>query len=88
MAKAKRLDPVQRDYLEGLARNTELIKRQVMMEVIQVACQCETYDQFRKMLYGMALSYLGDFEKMGAVPKGTTAEAAGKDLFSIDKKED
>lgn len=90
----KTYDQIEKDMLASFARNNDFIKKQVMLEIIQVAATCETYDEFRKTLYGMALQYLKDFENAGLVPKGTTDSAikdtqtTGKTVFKKNKKED
>ena len=48
---------------DSVASVINLIKQQVMFEIIAIASECETYDEFRKTLYGMALKYQKQMEK-------------------------
>ena len=59
------------DMATALKRQSDLIKKQVMLEVIQVVSNCETYEEFRKAMYGMALSYFREMEDEGMIKAGT-----------------
>jgi hypothetical protein len=59
------------DMATALKRQSDLISKQVMLEVIQVVSNCETYDEFRKAMYGMALNYLKEMESDGTIRSGT-----------------
>lgn len=74
----KATDQIIEDFKLGMQRNADLLKKQVLLEIIQVAAMCETYQDFRNTLYGMALGYLREFEDAGIVPKGTTDEEIKK----------
>jgi hypothetical protein len=43
-----------------------------MLEVIQVAATCDTYEEFRKAMYGKALEYMKELEAEGALRPGTS----------------
>ncbi len=66
------------DMALSFMHQTEIIKEQVLLEVIQVATQCETYEEFRKALYGMALEYLKKYEKQGVIKPGTTESVVNR----------
>ena len=60
------------DLVASMKAQTEFIKKQVMLEVIQVAATCETYDEFRKAMYGKALEFMKELEDEGGLKPGTT----------------
>ena len=53
------------DFAAAMKKQTDLIVQQVFIELIQVVAECETYDEFRKRMYGIALSYVKDLEAEG-----------------------
>lgn len=59
------------DMAAALKRQSDLISKQVMLEVIQVVSSCETYEEFRKAMYGMALNYFREMEAEGMIQAGT-----------------
>ena len=59
------------DIIKALKRETDLIKKQTMLEVISIVTSCDTYDDFKKAMYGMALEYFREMEDEGLVVKGT-----------------
>ena len=59
------------DIVNTLKREADLIKKQTMLEVISVVTSCDTYDEFKKAMYGMALEYFREMEDEGLVAKGT-----------------
>ena len=71
------------DYREDLVRalqhEAELIKKQTMLEVISVATACDTYEEFKNALYGIAIDYFRDMEKEGLVKPGTVDKCIYKD---------
>lgn len=69
MSKSERA--IQKDFELGFARNADLIKKQVLLELIQITSVCENYHEFRNAMYSIALGYLEEFEKQGLVPPGT-----------------
>lgn len=71
-----------RSYEEDLAaaiqKQSEIIQRQVLLEVIRLASENETYEDFRKALYAEALSWVKEAEDRGWVKSGTTKEVETK----------
>ena len=59
------------DLASALNRQADLIKKQTMLEVIQVVTSCDNYEEFKKAMYGMALQYFREMEDEGLVAKGT-----------------
>lgn len=53
------------DLASAMKRQNDLIVQQVLLQVISVVAESETYDEFRKKMYGIALGYLKDMEQMG-----------------------
>jgi len=64
------------DIAASLKRQTSIIKKQVLLEIIQIAAGCETYDEFRKVLYARALGFMKEFEDEGVLKPGTTEKVA------------
>ena len=67
-------------YNEDLAaiitRQSEIIKQQVLLEIITIACNCDDFDQFKKVLYARALGFMKEFEDQGMLKPGTTEKVA------------
>lgn len=59
------------DMAAALKRQSDLISKQVMLEIIQVVSSCETYEEFRKAMYGMAINYFREMENEGMIQAGT-----------------
>ena len=58
------------DFVKALKKQTDLIIQQVMIQMIQLVTESENYDDFRKNMYALALSYIKDMEAEGIkVPK-------------------
>lgn len=53
------------DFAKALKKQTDLIIQQVMIQMIQLVTESETYDNFRKKMYALALSYIKDMEAEG-----------------------
>ena len=53
------------DFVKALKKQTDLIIQQVMIQLIQLVTESETYDNFRKKMYALALSYIKDMEAEG-----------------------
>ena len=53
------------DLASAMKRQNDLIVQQVLLQVISIVAESETYDEFRKKMYGIALGYLKDMEQMG-----------------------
>lgn len=56
------------DLASALKRQSDIITQQVFLEVIRIVCECETYDDFRKRMYGIALGYIKELEEAGIMP--------------------
>lgn len=56
------------DLASAVKRQNDLIVQQVLLQVISIVAESETYDEFRKKMYGIALGYLKDMEQMGVSP--------------------
>ena len=72
-------------YNEDLAtiitRQSEIIKQQVLLEIITIACNCDNFDQFKKVLWARALGFMKQMEDEGIIKKGSTEKAAkGEDI--------
>lgn len=57
------------DLAIALKKQNDLVVRQVFLELIAVVSECESYDEFRKRMYGIALGYLKEMEGMGVTPE-------------------
>jgi len=69
------------DVAAIITKQAELIKRQVLLEIIQIACNCDDFKQFKGVLYARALGFMKEFEDQGLVKKGSTEKAAkGQDI--------
>lgn len=53
------------DFAAAMKKQTDLIVQQVFIELIQVVAESETYEEFRKRMYGIALGYVKDLEAEG-----------------------
>ena len=53
------------DFVRALKKQTDLIIQQVMIQMIQLVTESENYDDFRKKMYSLALSYIKDMEAEG-----------------------
>ena len=53
------------DLASAMKRQKDLIVQQVLLQVISIVAESETYDEFRKKMYSIALGYLKDMEGMG-----------------------
>ncbi len=56
------------DLAAAMKRQNDLIVQQVLLQIIGIVAESETYDEFRKKMYGIALGYLKDMEQMGVSP--------------------
>lgn len=50
------------DLAAAVKRQADIITQQVFFEVIRVVVECETYEEFRKTMYGIAIGYLKELE--------------------------
>lgn len=77
----------QEDIVKAIRRETELIKKQTMLEVISVVTACNTYDEFKRAMYGMALQYFREMEDEGLVEKGTVDRIINSPASDSEKPE-
>ena len=62
------------DFMLALKKQTDLIVQQVFIQLIQMTTESETYEDFRKKMYALALSYIKDLEAEGIKAPGTTSD--------------
>ena len=75
----------EKDLALAISRQTEIVKQQVLLELITIACNCDDFDQFKKVLYARALGFMKEFEDQGMLKPGTTEKAAkGEQLTDAD----
>jgi len=67
---------INEDMVAALNRQSELIKQQVLLEIITIACNCDDFKQFKGVLYARALGFMKQFENEGLIKPGTTEKAA------------
>jgi hypothetical protein len=53
------------DFIRAVQKQSNLIIQQVFIQLIQMVTESETYDDFRKKMYALALSYIKDMEAEG-----------------------
>lgn len=59
-----------------IARQADIIKQQVLLEIITIACNCDDFGQFKKVLYSRALGFMKQFEDQGVLKPGTVEKVA------------
>lgn len=69
----------EQDVIAAMKKQNDLIVQQVFIELIQVVAECETYDEFRKRMYGIALGYVKDLESQGIKVPETVGEKKSED---------
>ena len=69
----------EQDIIAAMKRQNDIIVQQVFIELIQVVAECETYDEFRKRMYGIALGYVKDLESQGIKVPETVGEKKSED---------
>jgi hypothetical protein len=62
------------DLLLAMKAQTEFIKKQALFEIIQVVAVCDTYEDFKKALYGKAIEFMKEMEAEGTLKPGFTAK--------------
>ena len=55
----------EQDFIQAVRKQSALIVQQVFVQLIQLVTESETYDEFRKKMYALALSYIKDMEAEG-----------------------
>jgi hypothetical protein len=53
------------DFVKAVQKHSNLIIQQVFIQLIQMVTESETYDDYRKKMYALALSYIKDMEAEG-----------------------
>ena len=66
----------EKDLALAISKQTEIVKQQVLLELITIACNCDNFDQFKKVLYARALGFMKEFEDQGMLKPGTTEKVA------------
>ena len=59
------------DLLAAMKSQTEVIKKQAMLEIIQIVAVCDTYEEFKRTMYGKAIEFMREFEADGTLAPGT-----------------
>ena len=62
------------DFVRALKKQTDLIIQQVMIQMIQMVTEAENYEDFRKKMYALALSYIKDMEAEGIKVPDTASD--------------
>ena len=62
------------DFVRALKKQTDLIIQQVMIQMIQLVTESENYEDFRKKMYALALSYIKDMEAEGIKVPNTDSD--------------
>ena len=75
----------EKDLAAFIKNQTDIIKQQVLLEIITIACNCDDFKQFKGVLYSRALGMMKQFEDQGMLKPGTTEKAAKGNL--VDKEE-
>ena len=75
----------EKDLAKLIQNQTELIKQQVLLEIITIACNCDDFEQFKKVLYARALGFMKQFEDQGMLKPGTTERVAKGGPIDEDK---
>ena len=75
----------EKDLAALIKNQTDMIKQQVLLEIITIACNCDDFKQFKGVLYARALGMMKQFEDQGMLKPGTTEKAAKGNL--VDKEE-
>ena len=66
----------EKDLAQLIKNQTDLIKQEVLLEIITIACNCDDFEQFKKVLYARALGIMKQFEDRGDLKPGTTERVA------------
>ena len=55
----------EQDFAKAIQKQSDLIVQQVFIQLIQLVTESETYEEFRKKMYALALSYIKEMEAEG-----------------------
>ena len=76
----------EKDLAALIKNQTDIIKQQVLLEIITIACNCDDFKQFKGVLYARALGMMKQFEDQGMLKQGTVEKVAkGGTLEDNDK---
>jgi hypothetical protein len=53
------------DFKKAIQKQADLIVQQVFVQLIQMVTEAETYEDFRKRMYSLALGYIKEMEAEG-----------------------
>lgn len=53
------------DFKRAVQKQADLIVQQVFVQLIQMVTEAETYEDFRKRMYSLALGYIKEMEAEG-----------------------
>ena len=63
------------DFKRAVQKQADLIVQQVFVQLIQLVMEAETYEDFQKRMYSLALGYIKEMEAEGIkVPPTKTNE--------------
>lgn len=75
------------DLASAMKRQNDLIVQQVLLQVISIVAESETYDEFRKKMYSIALGYLKEMEDMGVSKEKVSVMKTAIDVQFGESKE-
>ena len=55
----------EQDLMKALKKQTDIILQQVFFQLFLLVTESETFEDFRKKMYALALSYIKDLEGEG-----------------------
>lgn len=74
----------EQDFARAVQKQSDLIVQRVFIELIQLVTESETYDDFRKRMYSLALSYIKDLESAGIkIPETGEKKSEDNDMLII-----
>ncbi len=74
----------EQDFARAVQKQSDLIVQRVFIELIQLVTESETYDDLRKRMYALALSYIKDLESAGIkVPETEEKKSEDNDMLII-----
>ena len=71
----------EKDLAALIKNQTDLIKQEVLLELITIACNCDDFKQFKGVLYARALGMMKQFEDQGVLKQGTVEKIAKGGTF-------
>ena len=61
----------EKDLAALIKNQTDIIKQQVLLEIITIACNCDDFKQFKGVLYARALGMMKQYEDKEMQKNGT-----------------